>query len=317
MAAVASPVMTARAKACGKIILLGEHFVVPHAGSDDAPAIALPLRSVSCEVEVTLAQENRCIADGVAPQHRPAVEAKMGEAVRAASTALGIEGPLHVRSRASVPFARGFGSSAAFSVALTRALDALDASDGRHDGRTARDLGAVTHAVETVFHGAPSGLDTTVILAERAVRFHRGRLVRFVPHPDVSLVAVDSGPRDGAAPLIARVKALRAREPAAWSRLAARMTVLVDRCEVALAEGHAARVGTIASEAHGILAELGLSEPRVEQVLADATALGALGGKVSGAGAGGAVVLVARAGDGARLAGALASRGHCIVAVSS
>ncbi len=39
-------------------------------------------------------------------------------------------------------------------------------------------VGAVTHAVETVFHGAPSGLDT-VILAERAVRFHKGRLVRF------------------------------------------------------------------------------------------------------------------------------------------
>lgn len=311
MAAVASPVVTARAKACGKIILLGEHFVVPHAGSEDAPAIALPLRSVSCEVEVTLAPEPGCVAEGVAPERRSAIEAKMAEAVRAAATALAIDGPLHVRSRATVPLARGFGSSAAFSVALTRALDAL----ATHD-RSARDLGAVTHAVETIFHGAPSGLDTTVILAERAVRFHKGRLVRFVPHPEVALVAVDSGPRDSAAPIIARVKALRAREPAAWSRLAARMTHLVDACESALAQGHAARVGKIASDAHAILVELGLSEPRVESVLADADALGALGGKVSGAGAGGAVVLVARFGDGARLAGALASRGHSIVAVS-
>lgn len=313
MAAVATTPVQARAKACGKIILLGEHFVVPHAGSDDAPAIALPLRSVACEVEVTLAHEPGCVAEGVAPHLRGAIEAKMGEAVHAAATALGIDGPLHARSRATVPFSRGFGSSAAFSVALTRALDALDTR--AHD-RTARDLGAVAHAVETVFHGAPSGLDTTVILAERAVRFHKGRLVRFVPHPEIDLVAVDSGPRAGAAPIIARVKALRVREPAAWSRLAARMTGLVDACETALAHGHAARVGEIASDAHTILAELGLSEPRVETVLADAAALGALGGKISGAGAGGAVVLVARAGDGARLAGDLTSRGHSIVAVS-
>ena len=42
---------------------------------------------------------------------------------------------------------------------------------------------AVAPAVETVFHDAPSGLDPTVILAERAVRLHKGRLVRFVTHP--------------------------------------------------------------------------------------------------------------------------------------
>lgn len=311
MAAVATSALRSRAKACGKIILLGEHFVVPHVDGAEAPAIALPLRSVVCDVEVAFAAEPRCIADGVPSAIKAHVEAKMGEAVAAAQRALQIEGALEVRSTATIPLSRGFGSSAAFSVALTRALDALA------DARTARDLGAVTHAVETVFHGAPSGLDTTVILAERAVRFHRGRLVRFVPHPEVSLVAVDSGPRDGAGELIARVKTLRSREPAVWARLAGRMTELVDRCEEALARGLADRVGEIATEAHAILAELGLSEPRVEQVLADATALGSLGGKVSGAGAGGAVVLVARAGDGARLAGAMEARGHSIVAVSS
>lgn len=311
MAAVATSSVQSRAKACGKIILLGEHFVVPHVDGAEAPAIALPLRSVGCEVEVTFAAEPRCIAEGVPSSIKAHVEAKMGEAVLAAQRALQIDGALEVRSSATIPISRGFGSSAAFSVALTRALDALA------DDRAARDLGSVTHAVETVFHGAPSGLDTTVILAERAVRFHKGRLVRFVPHPEVSLVAVDSGPRDGAGALIARVKELRSQQPAAWARLAARMTDLVDHCEEALALGLAARVGKVATEAHAILAELGLSEPRVEQVLADATALGALGGKVSGAGAGGAVVLVARAGDGARLAGAMGARGHSIVAVSS
>lgn len=298
----------ATARACGKVILLGEHFVVPHADSADAPAIALPLHSVSCEVSVEPGPR-AFRADDVPPEVRVLVEKRMEAAVDAAASALAMElGSMSVRSRATLPISRGFGSSAAFSVALTRALAAF--------ARWTGDLTRATHAVETVFHGAPSGLDTAVILAERAIRFHRGRLERYVANDAVSLVAVDSGPRDGASALIAKVRELRGRSRECWARMALRMTELVDRCEVALARSDARTVGEIASAAHGMLAELGLTQPSIEKVLADARDLGALGGKVSGAGAGGAVVLVTRTDDGERLAAAMRGRGHHVVAVT-
>lgn len=296
--------MKTKATACGKVIVLGEHFVVPHDDGAEAPALAIPLRGVSCSVEVTRGEMTACIAESCAPAAKAAIEEKMARAVAGAADALRIDARgLTVRSHATVPLARGFGSSAAFSVALARALGASD-------------VGGTAHAIETVFHGAPSGLDTSVIVAERPVRFQRGRLVRFVNSSGVDFVAVDSGPRDGAASLIAKIKELRTRERATWARLAARIGDLVDRCESALAAGHADTVGVVVNEAHGILAELGLSTPAVEKVLADGAANGALGGKVSGAGAGGAVLLVAPSGEGERLGRALGARGHSVVAVS-
>ena len=302
--------MGASAVACGKLILLGEHFVVPHEGSAAAPAIALPLRALSCEVHVSRSTTPGCHSD-VADGQRSAVEERMGRALAAAAAALKIDATdVEVRSRATFPLSRGFGSSAAFSVALTRALDALASPD------QTRDLGAATHAVESVFHGTPSGLDTAVILAERTVRFERGRIVRFLAAGGVDFVAVDSGPRSDASPIISAVKERRVQAPEVWSRMAAHVTELVDLCERALAAGSAADVGRYVDQAHRILADLGLSKPSIEKVLADGRAAGALGGKVSGAGAGGAVVLVAKSGDGERLGRAMTSAGHAVVAVS-
>jgi mevalonate kinase len=313
---VSTEVARERARACGKLILIGEHFVVPHAGTSHAPAIAFPLPSLSCEVEITRAGRAHCVAEGAFDGARAACEERMARAVEAAAAALRVDPRgFCVRSRATFPISRGFGSSAAFSVALTRALRALF-----HGARSHDDDGEIrdaAHAAEAVFHGTPSGLDTAVILAERGIRFHCSHGLRHVARANVDLVAIDSGPREGAATMIARVRAQRSRAPEKWSRLASRTTELVDLCERALAVGDAALVGNLLDAAHAILADLDLSHARIEQVLCDARSLGALGGKVSGAGAGGAVVVVARGGEGGRLAGMLRSRGHAVVGVTS
>jgi mevalonate kinase len=314
-AVVAGGVARERARACGKVILLGEHFVVPHVGTSHTPAIAFPLPSLSCEVEISRASRASCVAEGAPDGARPGLEERMARAVQAAAAALLVDPRgLRVRSRATFPISRGFGSSAAFSVALSRALRAFaESRPSPHDAA----LQEAAHAAEAVFHGTPSGLDTAVILAERGIRFHHSHAPRHIPRANVDLVAIDSGPREGAATMITRVRELRSRDPETWSRLASRTTELVDLCERALAAGDAPLVGKLLDTAHAILADLNLSHARIEQILSDARAVGALGGKVSGAGAGGAVVLVARGGDGGRLAGMLRSRGHSIVGVAS
>jgi mevalonate kinase len=300
------------ATACGKVILLGEHFVVPQTESAGAPAIALPLRGLTCDVSVARSGRMICVAEGAPEYERATIEEKMARAVSVAVEGLGIRDyAIEVRSRATFPGSRGFGSSAAFSVALTRALDAFVPKTP-----SSRDLGIAAHAVESVFHGASSGLDTAVVLAERMIRFHHGRVVRPVPCKGVAIVVLDSGPRETAALLIEQVRELRARRPASWAQMATRVSGLVDRCERALGSGQAAVVGALVNEAHAMLADLGLTNPRIEKLLADARAVGALGGKVSGAGAGGAVILVTPARDGKRLARAMAFRGHTVVAVS-
>jgi mevalonate kinase len=91
----------------------------------------------------------------------------------------------------------------------------------------------------------------------------------------------------------------------------------VEDCETALGEGKAATVAKAVSEAHGILAELGLSNSNIDAIISEGRNFGALAGKVSGAGGGGAVLLVANKGDGKRVAQALRDAGRAVVATDS
>ena len=76
--------------------------------------------------------------------------------------------------------------------------------------------------------------------------------------------------------------------------------------EVLRGDGHdrEALLGTLADRAMETLRRLGLSTPGLDRLLAAGCAEGALGGKLSGAGGGGAFFLVARdAGSAAAIAG--------------
>ena len=61
----------------------------------------------------------------------------------------------------------------------------------------------------------------------------------------------------------------------------------------ALAIGDLEALGHLLGDAHRVLAELGVSTPLLDQMVADAAAHGALGAKLTGGGGGGAVVALA------------------------
>jgi mevalonate kinase len=309
----------AKGRACGKIILLGEHFVVSHdEGAPATPALAVPLPELWCEVRITPNHHPHYKAELPAGGEAPEIiESLMARAAHAAADSMRVDikaQPLRFESSANFPVSRGLGSSAAFAVALARAFD-----DYRRGlvgvGAEWQELVRAAYSVERVFHGRPSGLDTAVILAERPVRFQGGNVVREFVNTAVDLVVVDSGDRDDCATLIRGVSAFREREPSSWARMSEAVTGAVDRCEKALREGDAATVGACVTETHAILSELGLSNSTIDGIVADARQFGALAGKVSGAGGGGAVLLVARSGEGKALAHGMRETGRAVVAV--
>src|SRR5690606_35106209 len=68
---------------------------------------------------------------------------------------------------------------------------------------------------------------------------------------------------------------------------------LTDLGTTALLAGDLARVGAAMDRAHAVLADLGVSTPRLDALCAAARAAGAHGAKLTGAGGGGAVIAIA------------------------
>lgn len=91
----------------------------------------------------------------------------------------------------------------------------------------------------------------------------------------------------------------------------------IHQCEQALENGEAEGVALCISRAHAILSQLQLSNPATDSLIDQARHLGALAGKISGAGGGGAVVLIARRGEGAQIAQLLKEKGHPIISVDA
>jgi mevalonate kinase len=290
----------ARGRAGGKVILLGEHVVVY-----GRPAIATGL-PLGLEAEVV---------EGAGPalESAHADDPRCATLVRDACALTGLDPQrVVVRVRSELPPGRGLGSSAALAVATLRACAAAA-------GRSFATEDELAHgrALEGVFHGTPSGIDPAAAALGRCFGFVRGEPPTVTPlAPPVALplvVAFGARPRDtGAAVggLRARWEADRATHEALFDAVAA----VVARGTESLLRGDLAGLGAAFDENQTLLERLGVSSDEIGALVAAARAHGAFGAKLTGGGAGGAVIALAA--DPETLAARLreATGAHTIVA---
>jgi mevalonate kinase len=275
--------LPARGRAAGKVILLGEHAVVY-----GRPALAAGL-ALGLEAEVTAGSGPlRVESDRPDLRDDPRPLRLAEEAV----AALGLPaGDLIVRIRSELPSGMGLGSSAALAIAVLRALAA---AAGRRLGRD-EELG-LGRRLEGVFHGHPSGIDPAAAALGGCFRFVRGEPPAITPlrpvRPVPLVIAFGDRPRStGAA-----VTGLRARweaDRARHERLFDEIAELVEEGASAAEAGDLGALGRAFDRNQEVLAALGVSAPEVEALAAAARTAGALGAKLTGGGAGGAVVALA------------------------
>lgn len=314
-----------KAVASGKFILFGEHFVVPMPGQETTvPAIAFPISELFCEIRASLSTHALYSVQVPGSQgDKDIIESFMARATYAAGSALGIDVSkqcLKVESKTNFPISRGFGSSAAFAVALVRALEKLRLeANPNAQVHGELELFKAAQAVEKIFHGNPSGVDTAVIFTEKPILFENGMVQKTIENKSVDFVLLDSGSRDSCATLVSKTAQIRTENPELWNKFARKVRDLVVQGQKGLEESNiikgAKLVASAVRETHGILSELDLSTPEIESLIQKAEAHGALAGKVSGAGKGGAVVLVAEKGKGKALADSLAGSGYPVLAL--
>lgn len=296
-------------KAFGKLLLFGEHAAVY-----GHPAIGMALPEC-ITVRLSAGHSGGWDLEDIAPEDREMI-GKILVRMEELLPEIVSRGRCAVRIESDLPRGVGFGSSAALCAAL--AQGALDHARVRDRGGEIDRAWGLAHGAERLFHGTPSGIDTGLSLIGGMCVFHPRPpelpLWDRIKSPPLSLV-VAAVPREADCGELISGLAARVRSGDRTARASIESLGRLARdAEEALREGGprtSHRIADLAEEAMARLRGLGMSSQRLDRLLRAGKGAGALGGKLSGAGAGGAFFLVARDLESARaVAGRLEREAH-------
>jgi mevalonate kinase len=185
----------------------------------------------------------------------------------------------------------GFGSSAAVTVALLRALDELFALGLRTPAKFLAAARAIIHGVQ----GCGSGADAAASLCGGIVLYRADpQQVRVLPVTP-ALTAIYSGYKTPTPEVIAIVDRQRRRNPQLFVRLFDLMDDCVTRAVPLLSKKDWAGFGALLNFHHGLQAALGVNTPELEQICQRLRASpGIHGAKISGSGLGDCAVGLGR-----------------------
>ncbi len=275
----------------GKAILIGEHFVVHGARGI---ALAVPRKTT--------------VRLGKAPSLRFGFEC--GELLKEATRAIlervagGTDFEVNVESE--LPVSAGMGWSASYCVALARA-GAKAAGKEIGDGEAAE----IAFEGEKVFHGRPSGIDNTLAAFGGLMLFRKGEGPKALEAGgQFHFVIANSGKKGATKELVEKVAGMKEREPEIFSWMVREEERIVDEAVSALGRADAAKLGELMDANNALLERLGLSTPIIDDIRKIALENGALGAKITGAGGGGCVLILAADAEGAKkIAGKLKEYG--------
>ncbi len=295
----------------GKIILFGEHAVVY-----GQPAIAVPVTQVQAQVTVEDGEEGQGIVI-VAKDLGRILRLEGGESDEALSPlsatvanalkylGLNLEHDLTITIESTIPIARGLGSGAAVSTAVTKALAGYFSRD-----LAVQEVSSLVYEVEKLYHGTPSGIDNTVIAFERPVYFIRDwKLEIFPVGKPLLFVIADTGVESSTKIVVGAVRLAWEKSKDRYEALFRSVGDIAARARRAIERGKVRQVGHLMDENHRLLQVMGVSSSELDALVEAARRSGALGAKLSGAGRGGNMIALVTPQTCERVKGALKREG--------
>ena len=284
--------MSVEAVAPGKVILLGEHFVV-HGSKALSLAIDRYVRvKVSgsenpLEIFYTDTGEKAIYRGGWISNLDPEILDPIKALTDRVQEYLGEKGNLHLEITFNLPISAGLGSSASLAAAVTKAVSQYL---GHELGK--EEVLELASLSEEMVHGKPSGIDLStvtmggLILFDGAAKAVEERITGI----DLSLLICDSGERRSTGVMVGNVNELRERYGEIFRRLVETSNLLVEEGYKALLEGDIESLGVIFNLSQGLLKAIGVSTRSLEALIGEVEEMGALGAKLTGAGGGGCII---------------------------
>ncbi|TMI47054.1 mevalonate kinase [Candidatus Bathyarchaeota archaeon] len=285
-----SDLSPATARAPGKVILAGEHFVVL-----GAPAVAMAIDLYSqvqvipkngSGVSITADIPLRFLAG---KSGNPLVP-HPGELLRPLQLkrVVNIDHGLWVNVECEIPVAAGLGSSASTTVAI---ISAIARSKGIELSK--KKIFELAFVPENFLHGKPSGVDQATCIYGSMIQFSRPSNVKTIrPKKDPVLLVCDTGIHHTTRTLVGGVVQKSKREKKDFQNYLAKVREISGRVAKSLREGDDEELGILMNQNHELLRKIGVSHPKLDHLVEVARRAGALGAKLTGAGGGGCVVVL-------------------------
>jgi len=297
----------------GKTILIGDQFVLR-----GVPAIvsSIPYETVATVERMDgggwILEDNRIEIPGYK-------EKKREQQVQSINRVLEVmdidvrKNPIKITFGGSLLAGSGVGASAASCVSLARALN-----EEFELGLSIDEINQVAYEGEFAYHGTPSGVDNTAScyggLMLYQLRNDRKIIERVQVTRPIEVVLGNSGVTADTAKLDGLVEREKERDPALFSRRLNTITEQALEVKKGLEADALERAGTIMSENHRILIDMGLSHEKLIYLCNVALEKGAVGAKLTGGGMGGYMVALTPGRDlQERVALALEGEGFAVI----
>ena len=291
-----------RASAPGKVIIVGEHFVVRDSlalvaaidrrvkvniiEDSDSSGVIIESNRLG-EFRIPLESVEKGEIGKLKPESRPFAAALREIAILGYSLV-----PHKAVIDSSLPTSAGLGSSAATLVSYVLALTALLGDPLKGD-----DLFKVALAGEAEAHGKPSGIDVAISVWGGIMAYRRDGYRRHVESRlgnDVVLIVADTGVKRRTRDVVEHVITNAARIGVAADYIYRAADALAEIAVRSLEEGDADTLGLVMNVSQGLLEAVGASSRRIAEIVYAMRGLGVLGAKLTGAGWGGCVVGLVR-----------------------
>ena len=291
-------------EAHAKLILIGEHSVVY-----GEPAMAIPVQ-LRMHVTLTENQYGQIIQDADLRQRLELMEDNF-EGIRQLILRLldkfkSPKMPFSLEIDSNIPRGRGLGASAALATAITKAFfDFFDQELSQNE------LLSFVNFSETIMHGRASGIDAATVNSEQAIYFVKGQSIEKLDIEVPGLLVVgDSGIHGLTSQAISTVRQKIKENKQEAEENIARLGDLTRQAKKILQSSKIYGLGPILNSAQDILQDLGVSHPKLDELIETARSAGALGAKLTGSGLGGVIVaLAANATDAIHISQALSKNG--------
>ena len=277
------------ASAPGKCILLGEHAVVY---GHPAIAIALDMRSYCIieeidnenSVQFRIPDQDVNLNINITKDmdsEFPIQYKQFYEAMKALSEKHGISfKKIRFHLQSDLWTGSGLGSSASISIAFIQAIDRWF-----NLNLSSEEINAFGFLMEKRVHGTPSGIDNAICSEGGAILFQKNSWEKIVLSKFPILVTY-SGESHNTRSVIENLRKKKYRLEEDFEKI---RRIVEEGVHVLKATKYE-RLGELCTENQEILAGLGLSTPRIDQIITISKNNGAYGAKLTGAGAGGSVI---------------------------
>ena len=189
----------------------------------------------------------------------------------------------------------GMGYSAAFNVAFARAVNEylkLNWNDQK--------INEISYKGECVSHGNASGIDNacatyrSLLWFEKGVNSKENKIMPFKIGSELILVLCDSKIKHNTKEIVANVRRRAKKDPDKFGKILLEAKRIVIEAKESLEKKDFKKVGVLMNRNHKLLMQIGVSCLELEKLVDIALTNKALGAKITGAGGGGAVVMLCK-----------------------